>query len=164
MDHVTNIYGVFKKADMHLGASCLSSFCLLYHHHIAHVLCIALNFFLPVATYGHRPSNLHSFEGFNNHILFLCRRRVQKLLGAVSVLSGHCTLGQSERPNQVSSPMLYFCTSLKEMEGIPRNYEFVLCWSVVCRKLLPRDASLLLLLFFFLSAGLLRQRGGVKRK
>ena len=45
MDHVTNIYGVFKKADMHLGASCLSSFCLLYHHHIAHVLCIALKFF-----------------------------------------------------------------------------------------------------------------------
>ena len=92
MDHVTNIYGVFKKADMHLGASCLSSFCLLYHHHIAHVLCIALNFFLPVATYGHGPSNLHSFEGFNNHILFLCRRRVQKLLGAVSVLSGQSLL------------------------------------------------------------------------
>jgi len=64
MDHVTNIYGVFKKADMHLGASCLSSFCLLYHHHVAHVLCIALNFFLPVATHGHGPSKKKNLDTF----------------------------------------------------------------------------------------------------
>jgi len=56
MDHVTNIHGEFRKADIHLGASCSSSFCLLNHYHTAHVLCIALNLSLPVATHGHEPS------------------------------------------------------------------------------------------------------------
>ena len=56
MDHVTKIYGEFRKADINLGAPCSSSFCLLNHHHTAHVLCIALNFFLSVATHGHEPS------------------------------------------------------------------------------------------------------------
>ena len=79
--------------------------------------------------------NLRSFEqlsstpfpGFNNRILFLWRRRVKKLKCSV----------RSFWPKFA----LLCCTpapAWKEMEGIPRNYEFVLCWSVVCQKLLPK--------------------------
>jgi len=64
MDHVTNIHGEFRKADIHLGASCSSSFCLLNHYHTAHVLCIALNLSLPVATHGHEPSNVKKDQTF----------------------------------------------------------------------------------------------------